>query len=164
MDDRASGVALGEHLVRRVMTMVAMLHARGLESIYLYSGMSGSGANWRYSIGAMEAGCWPRTPRDPLQVFNSMRGDDEPGQIEWGGVYDDPTALAQKFESRYPLIAESARAQNPAHVAWYRQMLACSEPTGMLVYYFDYKADPRPEFWGGRPAGYLDMPPGYRPE
>lgn len=151
---------LGEYLVRRVMTMVAVLHSRGIESLYLCSGMSGSGAGWRYSIGAMDAGHWPRPLRDPLQVFNSLNGSDESSQIEWGSICDDPTVLADKFVTRYGASAEAASVPNPAYAAWYRHMLTVSEPRGMLVYYFDYKSDPRPEFWGGEPEGYLDLPPG----
>jgi hypothetical protein len=64
---------LGESLVRRVMQMVAILHARGLASLYLHCGMNGSGSCWRYSIGAMDGGAWPRQLRDPLQVFNRPR-------------------------------------------------------------------------------------------
>ena len=77
--------------------MVAVLHSRGIASLYLCSGMSGSGAGWRYSIGAMDAGHWPRPLRDPLQVFNSLNGSDESSQIEWGSICDDPTVLADKF-------------------------------------------------------------------
>jgi hypothetical protein len=152
---------LGESLVRRVMRMVAVLHARGLESLYLHCGMNGSGRCWRYSIGAMNDGNWPRRWRDPLQVFNSMDGSDDPTQIEWGRLGDAPEVLADKFESTFPDIATAARVSNPEYVHWYRAMLAASEPAGMLVFYFDYKLDPRPEFWGGtHPGLFLERPPG----
>lgn len=148
MTNPSNPTELGNSLVRRVMTMVAVLHSRGLESLYLHSAMSGTGG-WRYRIGAMEAQQWPRRDRDPLQIFNSMKGGDDPEQIDWGGLYDDPVILADRFAAHYPRIAEAARVPNPAHVAWYQHMLAVSEPQGMLVYEFDYKTGPRPEFWGG---------------
>lgn len=152
---------LGESLVRRVMQMVAILHARGLESLYLHGGMNGSGSCWRYAIGAMDDGAWPRRLRDPLQVFNSMNGSDNPSQIEWGHLDDDPEALADKFEAAYPDIAVAARVLHPEYVAWYRAMLAASEPLGMLVFYFDYQLDPRPQFWGDTHADlFLEYPPG----
>lgn len=158
MTDPTNAMELGENLVRRVMAMVAVLHVRGLESLYLYSAMSGTGS-WRYRIGAMDAQQWPRPVRDPLQVFDSTRGSDGP---EWGDVFDDPIVLADKFEARYPRIAEAAHVPNPAHAAWYRHMLAISEPLGMLVYDVDYKTDPRPEFWDGQQEVFLDLPPGLK--
>lgn len=151
----------GESLVRRVMHMVAILHARGLESLYLHCGMNGSGSCWRYAIGAMDGGAWPRRLRDPLQVFNSMDGSDEPAQIEWGNLHDAPEVLADKFESAHPDIAVAARVPHPDYVTWYRAMLAASEPLGMLVFYFEYKLDRRPEFWGeSHPGLFLGPPPG----
>lgn len=160
MKEPSDTMELGPNLMRRVMAMVAALHARALESLYLYSSFSGTGS-WRYRIGAMDAGQWPRRDRDPLQVFNSMKGDG-PHQIEWGDLYDAPTVLADKFVARYPKIARAARVPNPAHVAWYQHMLAVSAPLGMLVYECDYKTDPRPEFWDGQSERYLDLPPGLR--
>lgn len=160
-DEARDSRILGDSLVRRVMRMVAILHARGLESLYLHSGMNGSGSCWRYSIGAMDSGAWPRRLRDPMQVFNSMDGSDDPAQIEWGRLDDAPEALADKFESTFPDIANAARVSNPEYVSWYRAMLAVSEHSGMLVFYFDYKLDPRPEFWSGtHPGLFLDHPPG----
>jgi hypothetical protein len=135
----------------------------GLESLYLHCGMSGTGG-WRYSIGAMENGRWPRALRDPLQVFDSMNGSADPDQIAWGGLCDGAALLADKFVAPYPAIVDAARVPNVPRVAWYRRMLAASEPDGMLVYYFDYKLDPRPEFWDSRPPGYLELPPGLRPD
>jgi hypothetical protein len=159
MIDPSNTLELGESLVRRVMTMIAVLHARGMESLYLYSAMSGTGG-WRYRIGSMEAQQWPRPLRDSLQVFNSTKGSDGP---DWGDVFDDPDVLADKFEARYPRIAESARVPNSEHVTWYRHMLAVSAPLGMIVYDVDYKTDPRPEFWDGQQVVYLDLPPGLKP-
>ena len=154
----------GHRMARRLMRMVALLHQRGLESLYLHCGMNGSGSNWRYSIGAMDDARWPRRLRDPLQVYNSMSGDDDPGQIEWAALDDTPDVLAEKFISNYPEIVDAARVPNPACVAWFRQMLSISEPLGLLVFYFDYKTDPRPQFWGTHSGVFVDLPPGLWPE
>lgn len=151
----------GHRLARRLMRMVAVLHERGLESFYLHCGMNGSGSCWRYSIGAMQDGGWPRRWRDPLQVFNSMHGSDASDQIVWAELDDSPEVLADKFVAHYPDIVAAARVPNPDYVAWYRHMLAVSEPFGLLVFHHDYKTDPRPEFWGDtHPGVFVDMPAG----
>lgn len=153
----------GHRLARRLMCMVAELHARGFQSLYLYCGMNGSGSSWRYSIGAMDAGRWPRFRRHPLQVFNSMNGSDDAEQIAWGALDDAPEVLADRFMAAYPDIVAEARVPNPDYVAWYRDMLAISEPYGLLVFYFDYKTDPRPEFWGGtHPGVFVELPDGHQ--
>ena len=151
----------GHRMARRLMRMVAVLHQRGFESLYLYCGMNGSGSCWRYSIGAMNDGCWPRFWRDPLQVFNSMNGSDDPEQIAWGSLDEAPESLADRFLATYPEIAAAARVPNPDYVTWYRNMLAVSEPLGLLVFYYDYKTDPRPEFWGNtHPGVFVELPAG----
>lgn len=151
----------GHRLARPLMRMVAVLHERGVQSLYLYGGMNGSGRCWRYSIGAMDEGCWPRRWRDPLQVYNSIDGSDEPDQIAWAELDDTPHVLADKFEASYPDIIVTACVPNPAYVTWYRHMLAVSEPLGVLVFSHDDKIDPRPEFWGDtHPGLFLELPPG----
>ncbi len=154
----------GHRMAHRLMRMVGVLHERGYESLYLYSGMSGSGGSWRYAIGAMDDSVWPRFWRHALQVFNSMNGGEDPEQIAWAGLDDAPDVLADRFVATYPEIAEAARVPNPAHAAWYRNMLAQSEPVGALVFYFDYKLDPRPEFWATHEGVYLELPPGLDPD
>ena len=159
--DTARDPMCGHRLARRLMRMVAVLHERGFESLYLHCGMNGSGSCWRYSIGAMADGGWPRRWRDPLQVVNSMDGSDASDQIAWAELDDSPEVLADKFMMIYPEIVAAARVPNAAYVAWYRHMLAVSEPFGLLVFYFDYKTDPRPEFWGDtHPGLFVDLPAG----
>lgn len=148
-------------MARRVMRTVALLHARGCESMYLHCGMNGAGSNWRYAIGAMDAGRWPRRWPDPLQICNSMNGSDDREQIAWAGLDAAAEELADKFMSSYPDIVGAARRLNPDYVAWYSQMLSISEPLGLLVFHYDYKTDPRPEFWGNtHPGVFVDVPPG----
>ncbi len=164
MSDPTADPMRGHRMARRLIRMVGLLHDRGYESLYLYCGMSGSGSNWRYAIGAMDEARWPRRSRGSLQIFNSMNGGDDPAQIEWASLDATPEVLADEFVAAYPEIAEAALAPNPAYVAWYRAMLSISEPIGVLVFYFDYKTDPRPEFWGTHPDVYVDLPPGLLPE
>lgn len=160
MTDQEQDDNAGIDMARRVMWMVAELHQRGYESLYLHCGMSSSGAHWRHRIGAMNEGHWPRPDRDPLQIHNSMSGGSDPRQIPWGALSGSPTELADAFEAAYPHIVQAARVPNPEHVAWFRHMLTKSEPDGLLVYYHDYKTDPRPEFWGSPSLGFLELPPG----
>lgn len=42
-------------------------------------------------------------------------------------------------------------------------MLARGEPAGALVFYYDYKLDPRPEFWATKESVSLEEPPGLSP-
>lgn len=164
MTDTEQDPMSGHRIARRLIRMVGALHDQGFESLYLYCGMNGSGSNWRYSIGAMDHARWPRLRGDPLHVFNSMNGSDDPGQIEWAALDDTPDVLSEKFMSNYPEIVDAARIPNPAYVTWFRQMLSISEPLGLLVFYFDYKTDPRPEFWGSHPDVFVDLPAGLLPE
>ena len=164
MTDTEQDPMSGHRMARRLMRMVGALHDRGFESLYLYCGMNGSGGNWRYAIGAMDHARWPRRLRDPLQVFNSMNGSDDPRQIEWAKLDAPPDVLADDFLATYPKIVEAAKEPNPAFVAWFQQMLSIGEPLGLLVFYFDYKTDPRPEFWGSYPDVFVDLPPGLLPE
>ncbi len=92
MTDTEQDPMSGHRMARRLMRMVGALHDRGFECLYLYCGMNGSGSNWRYAIGAMDHARWPRRLRDPLQVFNSMNGSDDPGQIEWALSLTAPKA------------------------------------------------------------------------
>lgn len=161
MEIEADDPMRGHRMARRLMQMVALLHERGYESLYLYCGMNGSGSSWRYSIGAMDEGRWPRQWRDPLQVYNSMNGSDDPEQIAWAAIDDAPDVLAEKYIASYPDTVVAARVPNPAYVDWFRSMLSIAAPLGLLVFYFDYKTDRRPEFWGNtHPGLHLDLPPG----
>jgi len=42
-------------------------------------------------------------------------------------------------------------------------MLARGEPAGALVFYYDYKLDPRPEFWATEEDVFLEKSPGLSP-
>lgn len=60
-------------LIRNLIRMVAILHVRGHECLYLDPAMSPSGMYWRYEIGAMERGRWPSVKQDVVQ--GSIGGD-----------------------------------------------------------------------------------------
>jgi len=153
---------LSSQIIRRIMHMVANLHQRGYESLYLNPVISPSGCYWRYELGAMEDAKWPNRQRDLLSVRDSI--GDPHHALPWANVTDTVEVLADKFIAAYPKILEIARKPNAEYVAWYRQMLEQTEPDGVLTFWRDFGPDYDYAFLFDDPDGWrMPMAPGYRP-
>jgi len=79
----------------RIQKMVGKLHDIGYESLYLYSGSSPNGMNWRYTIGIINNKKWPT---NDYLVEGSIRSS---GAIEWSESDATVEKLADNFEQYY---------------------------------------------------------------
>jgi hypothetical protein len=128
----------GEQLGRAIIEMIGEFHADGFESLYLDPVVSPSGSWWRFEIGAMHDGQWPRRTagRDDTNTL-SVRGSvakDGDHTAPWIAP-DDPTQdLATRFRSQNPDVLEAARVPNAAYRRWYQQMLDATRPYGLLIF------------------------------
>ena len=116
---------------------------------------------------------WHGRPGTPPIAPAALLAELEPLVAPHRIVFYDPGEPMSYFATHHlmgpveigrPDAAEAARVPNPGYAAWYRDMLARSEPVGALVFYHDYKLDPRPEFWATHQGVYLDLPPGLDPD
>ena len=130
---------------RRVILMVGELHRLGYGRLRLCPGMSASGCHWQAFItaasnvparhGAMAA---VRNVLDAAVVAAYQTGmrDRYFGWEDAAG--DGPAELAAKFVARFPQVAESGRGDDPAYAAWYREMVAATEPGGLVYAHSDW--------------------------
>lgn len=159
---RAAGLTAFQ-IARRLLRMVALFHEQGHESLYIYCDLAGGCIGWNFEIGAMDGGIWPRPQIEQLHEDGWL--GDGVGHIGFALLEDDAGTMAEKFRAMHSDILDAARTPNAAYAAWFRQMLALTEPLGMLIFWHEYQDDqfpsamqPGPDFTDVR----LPMPPGFR--
>ena len=127
---------MSEMLPTQILRMVIELHNRGYESLYLYSGMSPSGMNWRYEIGIMSNGEWPSRP--PLTQDSLDRASQD---TPWSRSPHSVTELADRFETTFQGRLDEARAPNKEYAQWFHALVNTLRPDQLLDFYADYDAD-----------------------
>lgn len=123
-----------ECLPVRIMKMVSLLHEKGYPNVYLYSGMSPSGLNWRFSIGYLSSGAWPT---QQVIAHGSLRTE---GHVEWCEDTSDPEILCSQFISHYGLAKPKENTLNSKYVDWYSGLLKMLEKNEVIAFYADYDA------------------------
>lgn len=127
-------------ICRRLLYMVAELHRMGYEQMRIAPGVAPSGLFWRLSVTAAsntepEHGARMRD-WDRGANYSSGAGAE---YFDWTDASDDsPAELAEKFVERFPEIAAEAKGRDPEYVRWYREMLAATEPDGLMYAYADW--------------------------
>lgn len=129
--------------------MVAELHQRGYTSLYLYSGMSPSGMNWRFSIGKIQDGRWPTYPEI---TSGSLRTE---GEVDWTADNLTVASLADGFEAYFSEVLPERKPAGSDYSLWYRNLLAKLNQNELLVFYADYFA-PHEELLENAP-GYIQQ-------
>jgi hypothetical protein len=160
--EESPGNINGVKLVRRILEMVAILHERGYQSLYIHPGMAGHGGSWRYRIGVMESGAWP-VPNDKLLVTGWVIGGAD-YELEWADGMDDPATLADKFIARYGAALAAARTPNPKYAAWHCDVLERTRPDGIVVFWCSGIEDYEYVFTWNNTSVKFPMPPGFDKE
>jgi hypothetical protein len=127
---------MSEMLPTQILRMVIELHNRGYESLYLYSGMSPSGMNWRYEIGIMSNGEWPSRP--PLTQDSLDRASQD---TPWSRAPHSVTELADRFETTFQSRLDEARVPNKEYAQWFHALVNTLRPDQLLDFYADYDTD-----------------------
>ena len=127
---------MSEMLPTQILNMVIELHNRGYESLYLYSGMSPSGMNWRYEIGVMCNGEWPSSP--PLTQDSLDRASQD---TPWSRAPHSVSKLADRFEAHFEGRLNDARVPNRAYVEWFSSLVSTLKSDQLLDFYADYESD-----------------------
>lgn len=113
---------------RRLLHMVAELHARGYQRLRVSPGMAPSGLYWR---------CVFRAGTDATLRYTSGDG---PVCFGWADAADDgPAELADKLLARAPELAAAARGEDPEYAAWFTAMLVLTAPGALPISYADYE-------------------------
>lgn len=163
---RKAGV-LGEQIARRIMEMIALLHNRGYESLYLDSCIAPSGMYWRYKIAAMVNNSWPNPNchfgNDKSLFVSGSIGGGFQQKLPWAKITDTTKTMADKFQNKYPKILNDARVSNAQYVSWYKEMLERTSPEGILIFCCDYGPYYEYAFTWGEPKNFqMPMPPGFK--
>lgn len=116
-----------------IMDMVRQLHLYGYPHIYLYSGLSPSGAYWRFSIGLINEDHWPTH-----SIL--VEGGSAAATIPWSEEASDSSSLAQDFIHYYRLAKPSPTPTMSAYSQWYAELLAELKNDEVLIYYADFEA------------------------
>ena len=122
-----------DNLPQRIMKMVKELHTRGYNTLYLYSGMSPSGTNWRFNIGLLKNDKHP----EKRIVCSSIRIE---GEVDWTTDNSTVELLADGFESYYANELIDAQSDDTRYSAWYGSLIDSFGPEEILVFYADYIA------------------------
>ena len=133
----------------KLIKMILDLHSKGYESLYLYSGMSPSGMNWRYEIGVIDENGWPNRI-----YLTSGSLDRESTDTDWSKGDLTVRELSDEFESYYLDKLAEARKPNPEFVKWFANLadnlnLTSSE---LLIFYQDYDWSPHQDFLVNAPG------------
>ncbi len=118
----------------KITRMIALLHDRGYENLYLYSGMSPSGMHWRYEIGVHENDEWP----SPTPILSESFIGDE--YLPWTSNIDSIETMADDFVIKYAKELKEAIKENDTYKSWYRSILNKLSSDDFLVFYADYPA------------------------
>ena len=154
-------------ICRRLLHMVSELHRMGYEQARIAPGVAPSGLFWRLSVTAAsntesDNGALMRD-FDRGANYSSGAGAEYFG---WTDARDDsPAELAEKFVERFPDIAEEARGRDPEYVRWFREMLAATEPDGLIYAYADWPGRRhRLELFYGSSRDVIPLPPPFNAE
>jgi len=132
-----------------IVKMISKLHLLGYQSLYLYSGMSPSGLNWRYEIGVQDAGNWPSR-----NVLASGSLDTVATTTDWSEGFVSVDELTARFIEKYESELTPAQVPNHPYAAWFFDVTRDlnRDSNGLLVFYEDYDA---------AHSDYLRSAPGY---
>lgn len=130
----------------RIMKMIQLLHRRGYTSLFLYSGLSPSGMNWRYQIGLLRDQQWPV---NPSLVSGSLGSD---GKVAWAEDTGSVESLCDGFQSFYAKLLVGTWAAPTDYSRWYKRTINGLKPNEWLVFFADD---------GGSHAHLLKDAPGY---
>jgi hypothetical protein len=151
-------------ICRRLLYMVAELHAMGYEQARIAPGVAPSGLFWRLSVTAASN----TEPENGALMRDFHRGANYSSGAEaeyfgWTDASDDsPVELAKKFVERFPEIAKEAKGKDPEYVRWYREMLAATEPDGLMYAYADWPSRrDRLELFHGSSTDVIRLPPAF---
>lgn len=127
----------------KIIKMIIDLHSKGYESLYLYSGLSPSGMNWRYEIGVIGDHGWPNRT-----YLASGSLDRENTDTNWSNGDLTVSELSDKFENQYRKSLGEARRSNPDFVKWFADLADNLDLTnsGLLIFYQDYDYSPHEFF------------------
>ena len=121
-------------LPARITRMVVELHRRGYTSLYLYSGMSASGMNWRFTIGNMVDKKWPTSD---VIITSSIRSEDE---VSWANDNTTAEALADGFESHFCDKIKGTKSIPTEYLCWFDLIVGAFKDNECLIFYADYSA------------------------
>lgn len=132
-----------------IVKMISKLHILGYESLYLYSGMSPSGLNWRYEIGIQDSGNWPSR-----NVIASGSLDTVNTTTDWSEGIVSVEELTDRFVKKYESELAPTKVPNHQYSAWFFDVVRDlnRDSNGLLVFYADYEA---------AHSDYLRSAPGY---
>lgn len=139
----------------------------GYEQGRIAPGVAPSGLFWRLSVTAAsntepENGALMRD-WDRGANYSSGAGTEYFGWTDASN--DSPAELAAKFVKRFPDIAAEAKGKDPEYVLWYRQMLAATEPDGLMYAYADWPSrGDRLELFYGSSRELIPLPPPHKAE
>ena len=61
----------------------------------------------------------------------------------WTDAHEDsPEMLAQKLVTRFPELAAEGKRPDPEYVEWYKEMLALTQPEGVIYAFADFDLPP----------------------
>ena len=129
-----------EEMHRRILRMVAELHARGYERLRIAPGLSGAGTHWRCAvtpvtnISSRHGAKMARSPDVRSSLIARHRTDD----FGWRDVDGHSAAqMAEVFIERFSEIAAAGFGPDPHYAQWYREMLVATEPASFPIAYAD---------------------------
>ena len=154
-------------ICRRLLHMVTELHRMGYEQARIAPGVAPSGLFWRLSVTAASN----TEPDNGALMRDFSRGANYSSGA--GAEYfgwtdasaDSPVELAKKFVERFPDIAAEARGRDPEYVRWYQEMVAATEPDGLVYAYADWPGrEDRLELFYGSSTDVILLPPPFNAE
>lgn len=123
-----------DNLPKRIVKMISLLHKKGFQDIYIYSGMSPSGMNWRFTIGHLKNETWPNKT---IIVQGSVRAE---GDVEWANENSCAEDLCKNFISFYKLTKSENNSTHLEYVIWYAKLVETLKESELLEFYADYEA------------------------
>lgn len=113
----------------KITQMISYLHIMGYENLYLHSGWSPNGVNWRYEIGVCESECWPVD--SPILSESITHGS----ALPWCGNSESMENMAAKFISTYLIQLPNAKIKNSDYVEWFQlQLTSLNEDTPLILF------------------------------
>lgn len=139
---------------RKLMLVVRELHLMGYEGLRLAPYIAPNGMYWRAKIVPIKY----ITPEHGAMSYPFSKYEGIPNYTT-GNNYNyfeldtvesnTPRQIAEKFIIRFQELAQLGKLEDPEYVQWYVEMLAATEPDGVIYAFADY------EFPSDRmPVGY----------
>ncbi len=128
---------------RKLMLVVRELHVMEYEGLRLAPYLAPSGMYWRAQIVPVEyispkhgARSIYLSKHSGIPTYTSGSGYN---YFELGTVESDtPQQIAEKFIARFQELAQLGKLDDPEYVQWYAEMLAATEPDGMIYAFADF--------------------------